>query len=627
MAYKKTFWKDRIVEKPNTYRKVENTDGTITLYPITGQVIEKGTPVSAANLNKLENGIVEVYKELDNKIDGVANKGTTVAVLERVTKQEIDRQIADGTIANLTIAPGSITKEKLDPNLKFGVEDGEVTTQKVADKNITPKKTSFIETEYEYENLFNKNACVPGYLGNSGQVITHNSAKISDFIAVDSKNNYNLNITEKIFYYDKYKNFLSSVSTSNFTPPQNAKYIRFTSWGSVDSIMLVIGTMPPFYVGYGVVNKYKMKNDIYYDEERVQDIIKVTPISLKQTQYLRMIAENLFDKRSTVPGYLSNRGTTINDGSNASKISDFIEVDESTTYNVTSVYIGVCFYDAKQTFLSRVLETKFTTPAKTKYIRFDMFNDNKKINSQMCIKGEEQPLEYVYFGEPIVELVNCKLSPSSMGGATSVNILSKLKNKIWNALGDSITFGANTATQYHKYIADRVGCTVRNYGINSSTIATEFASSWACNPMCQRYKNMDDNADIVTVFGGVNDAGGGTPTTMGDINSKDTNTFYGAYNTLLEGLIKKYPNATIATFTPLKADDRGRQVESLKQIAKAVKECSAKYGIPCLDLYNMSGLSTLPEQMTLTMPDKLHPNEKGHDIISRKIQTFLESLI
>lgn len=65
MAYEKTLWKDRVVEKPNTYRSVENPDGTITLYPITGQVIEKGTPVSAANLNKIENGIVELGEQLD----------------------------------------------------------------------------------------------------------------------------------------------------------------------------------------------------------------------------------------------------------------------------------------------------------------------------------------------------------------------------------------------------------------------------------------------------------------------------------------------------------------------------------------------------------------------------------
>lgn len=69
MAYKKTLWKDRVVEKPNTYRSVENPDGTITLYPITGQVIEKGTPVSAANLNKIENGIVELNEQLEHKVE------------------------------------------------------------------------------------------------------------------------------------------------------------------------------------------------------------------------------------------------------------------------------------------------------------------------------------------------------------------------------------------------------------------------------------------------------------------------------------------------------------------------------------------------------------------------------
>lgn len=78
MAYKKTLWKDRVVEKPNTYRSVENPDGTITLYPITGQVIEKGTPVSAANLNKIENGIVELNEQLDNTTNGMYLSDDTV---------------------------------------------------------------------------------------------------------------------------------------------------------------------------------------------------------------------------------------------------------------------------------------------------------------------------------------------------------------------------------------------------------------------------------------------------------------------------------------------------------------------------------------------------------------------
>lgn len=46
-------WKDRIVERPRTFNKIENPDGTITLEPAPGQVIQEGTPVNAENLNLL----------------------------------------------------------------------------------------------------------------------------------------------------------------------------------------------------------------------------------------------------------------------------------------------------------------------------------------------------------------------------------------------------------------------------------------------------------------------------------------------------------------------------------------------------------------------------------------------
>ena len=103
MAYKKTLWKDRVVEKPNTYRSVENPDGTITLYPITGQVIEKGTPVSAANLNKIENGIVELNEQLDknvNKINEKINKISTTLTIKSVGIQLQDNNEMDYFINN-----------------------------------------------------------------------------------------------------------------------------------------------------------------------------------------------------------------------------------------------------------------------------------------------------------------------------------------------------------------------------------------------------------------------------------------------------------------------------------------------------------------------------------------------
>lgn len=57
MTYTKTVWKDRIVEKPLTYTLQNNGDGTTTLIPSEGAVTEAGTPITASNLNKIENQV------------------------------------------------------------------------------------------------------------------------------------------------------------------------------------------------------------------------------------------------------------------------------------------------------------------------------------------------------------------------------------------------------------------------------------------------------------------------------------------------------------------------------------------------------------------------------------------
>jgi hypothetical protein len=54
MAYNKTNWTDRQVQKPMTFIMVTNADGTITLQPAEGTIIQSGTPITAANMNNIE---------------------------------------------------------------------------------------------------------------------------------------------------------------------------------------------------------------------------------------------------------------------------------------------------------------------------------------------------------------------------------------------------------------------------------------------------------------------------------------------------------------------------------------------------------------------------------------------
>lgn len=56
--YEPIGWKDHAVENPRTYRPIYNEDGTILLVPEEGTVWQQGTPLNAANLNHMEQGII-----------------------------------------------------------------------------------------------------------------------------------------------------------------------------------------------------------------------------------------------------------------------------------------------------------------------------------------------------------------------------------------------------------------------------------------------------------------------------------------------------------------------------------------------------------------------------------------
>jgi hypothetical protein len=59
-------WKDRQVERPMTFVMQENADGTTTLIPVEGTIVESGTPLNAINLNNLEMQFDEAKKLIDS---------------------------------------------------------------------------------------------------------------------------------------------------------------------------------------------------------------------------------------------------------------------------------------------------------------------------------------------------------------------------------------------------------------------------------------------------------------------------------------------------------------------------------------------------------------------------------
>ena len=221
----------------------------------------------------------------------------------------------------------------------------------------------------------------------------------------------------------------------------------------------------------------------------------------------------------------------------------------------------------------------------------------------------------------------------------------ELKGLKINFLGDSITAGAGASSQdkvYHAVLAKETGLMkARNYGIGGTRYAVQkgtiniFKDDYVdVNSFCERFNKMDDDADVVVVFGGTNDYGHGDAP-LGTFSDRTPDTFYGACHYLFSGLIRKYLGKTIVIMTPLhrlneliipeekKSGDYG----NLKVYTNIIKEVAEFYSLPVLDLFAASGLQpAIKEIQENYLPDGLHPNDKGNAVIAHKLKMFLENI-
>ena len=206
-----------------------------------------------------------------------------------------------------------------------------------------------------------------------------------------------------------------------------------------------------------------------------------------------------------------------------------------------------------------------------------------------------------------------------------------LNGKQWCCMGDSLTNGVSTTVPYHRWIEERTGITAYNFGMSSTAITKDTAS--VNHNMATRYLEMFDDVDYVTVFGGTNDHGRNLP--IGQWGDATELTLYGAMKILCEGLINKYIGKKIGFLLPCpkcttKDDvttDYSYPSESFMPYVECIKDVCARYSIPVLDLYTQSGLHpSIEDYRTAYMPDGLHPNSEGSELLSYRIQAFLESL-
>ena len=211
-----------------------------------------------------------------------------------------------------------------------------------------------------------------------------------------------------------------------------------------------------------------------------------------------------------------------------------------------------------------------------------------------------------------------------------------------NWTGDSIVAGGD----FDDLVSEELGMIETDYGISGSTIALKADGTDGRNAIVARYENMSNDADVIAVSAGTNDwMYAWCP--VGNINSTENTTFYGALKNLCYGLITKYPRAVIFFTTPLKRSQpftngdggaytpdnvptdpfsKNKYGYTLMDYCDIIKEVCAYYSIPVLDLNRESLMNPqIPAQADL-FSDGTHPSEAGRRIQARRVAGWLTQL-
>ena len=173
-------------------------------------------------------------------------------------------------------------------------------------------------------------------------------------------------------------------------------------------------------------------------------------------------------------------------------------------------------------------------------------------------------------------------------------------------------------------LSDKYDMRLSNYGKGGSTVS-DFVTTYY--PMCQRYESMANNkADIILLEGGRNDFNQGVP--IGAVDSKDTKTFSGALNVIIEGLKKKYPNAMIVCISNwnFPGSKNGLDYTDYANAMETVSERQGVYFIPAYDT-EVSGVDMSSQEFRskycVKENDVSHLNAEGMKIVMSHFEKVL----
>lgn len=216
-----------------------------------------------------------------------------------------------------------------------------------------------------------------------------------------------------------------------------------------------------------------------------------------------------------------------------------------------------------------------------------------------------------------------------------------------NFLGDSITEGVGVRDiancRYDRRLMLLCGLSAaNNYGVSGTRLAHQIHPS--DNPrfdlcFCGRAYNMDTSADMVVVYGGVNDfLHGDAP--FGEIGDTTPATFCGGVYFLMNYLHRVYKGKPIVFMTPARCctaanDDlvpskhpyKRADAKALYAYVEVIEKTAKQFDIAVLNLYDTLGIDPhKPDHYKAFTADGLHFNDEGHALIAKRLYDFIAAL-
>lgn len=222
-----------------------------------------------------------------------------------------------------------------------------------------------------------------------------------------------------------------------------------------------------------------------------------------------------------------------------------------------------------------------------------------------------------------------------------------LEGKTIDFLGDSITEGVGVSdcenNRYDNVIKKKCGLkAVYNYGIGGTRFAHQSVPSEKPRHdlcFCGRVYDLNPDADIIVVYGGINDyIHGDAP--IGEPTDETPATFYGAVEFLMTYLKNNYVGKIIVFMTPAhmcykdirdwKPSTRPMKRSDalpVKEYVNIIMEKGKKHNIPVLNLYDKLGIDPNNEEDRIRFTDDgLHFNDAGHAVLADCLIEFLNSI-